>query len=251
MKTFIKSNPQLPSDTLLKEAQGLEMLRQALSESQNPYLNIPIIHAVDIQELRLEHIENSSPTSEQIHRLGQGLAQLHKIRQDRYGLGEDNYIGLAPQANIWCEHWGEFFAEYRLAIQINRICDASVRQNFAKILTEQKSRLTGFLNTHCEHPSLLHGDLWSGNVMFDREKIWLIDPAVYYGDREADVAMTEMFGGFNSVFYQAYDAVLPRSSVYRQKQEIYNLYHYLNHYNLFGSGYLSHCEQGFEALQKL
>ena len=87
--------------------------------------------------------------------------------------------------------------------------------------------------------------------MYDSDHVWLIDPAVYYGDREVDLAMTEMFGGFTASFYRAYDAVLPRSQDYPHKKVIYNLYHYLNHYNLFGSGYLKACYQGFDYIKKV
>ncbi|MCB1581549.1 MAG: fructosamine kinase family protein [Xanthomonadales bacterium] len=94
----------------------------------------------------------------------------------------------------------------------------------------------------------MHGDLWSGNVMFDKEHVWLIDPAVYFGDSEADIAMTEMFGGFSSEFYLAYQSVRPLTDAYPTKRLIYNLYHYLNHYNLFGASYLSPC---LRAIQKI
>jgi fructosamine-3-kinase len=97
----------------------------------------------------------------------------------------------------------------------------------------------------------LHGDLWSGNVLFDSNQCWLIDPAVYYGDSEVDLAMTEMFGGFSNAFYHAYFQIRSRSSTYANKRTIYNLYHYLNHYNLFGDSYLSRCREGFWSIENL
>ena len=131
------------------------------------------------------------------------------------------------------------------------IRDDSLRHHFQKILDSCKSDLVECLNAHCQHYSLLHGDLWAGNVLYDSKDVWVIDPAVYFGDSEADLAMTEMFGGFSSTFYQAYQSVRPLTSVYETKKIIYNLYHYLNHYNLFGSGYLSACEQGFRVIGSL
>src|SRR5690606_13368704 len=177
----------------------------------------------------------------QMHALGEGLAQLHRYHRSRYGFGQDNYIGLSPQINQWTDDWGTFFRDYRLNVQISRIADPRVRQEFELVLAAHGHWLAHFLNEHCTQPSLLHGDLWSGNVLFDRRKAWLIDPAVYYGDREADIAMTEFFGGFSREFYAAYDAAWPLSGAYSRKRDIYNLYHALNHYNLFGSGYLGRC----------
>jgi len=114
---------------------------------------------------------------------------------------------------------------------------------------KHKQALINFLNDHCEHASMVHGDLWSGNVLFDRDSVWLIDPAIYYGDREVDLAMTEMFGGFTHEFYQFYNNTYPISNTYQQKKIIYNLYHYLNHFNLFGDRYLPACEQGFKTIE--
>lgn len=168
-----------------------------------------------------------------------------------YGWHGGNYIGLSPQPNCWAESWGEFFVQNRLRYQVSRVRASGVRNRFEGILDQCDDTLIRWLNEHCDHPSLLHGDLWSGNVLFDREGPWLIDPAIYCGDREADLAMTEMFGGFRAAFYRAYDRTFRRTSVYEQKRDIYNLYHYLNHYNLFGSSYQWGCERGFVAMQEL
>jgi fructosamine-3-kinase len=183
--------------------------------------------------------------------LGRGLAWLHQVEQRQYGFGADNYIGLSPQRNVWADSWGVFFVEYRLGYQVGRVKNAGIHAHFQNILTQHQTKLTDFLNTHCPHPSLVHGDLWSGNVLFDAKHVWLIDPAVYHADREGDLAMTEMFGGFHPAFYQAYDETYPLSPTYPQKKIIYNLYHYLNHYNLFGDSYLTGCQHGFEAIETL
>ncbi len=150
-----------------------------------------------------------------------------------------------------CENWGEFFVNHRLFFQVDLIKEQTINKKFKLGLEKSKSRLIDYLNQNCQQPSLVHGDLWSGNVLFDKTAVWLIDPAVYYADREVDVAMTEMFGGFSQNFYRAYNETYPLSPDYQQKKVIYNLYHYLNHYNLFGSGYLSACKRGFNLIESL
>jgi protein-ribulosamine 3-kinase len=154
--------------------------------------------------------------------MGRMLAALHRTTGERYGWATDNWIGLAPQANGWSGDWASFFFEKRLAPQARR---ARMR------LPDLRKILEG----HRPQPSLLHGDLWSGNAGFTAEGPVFFDPAVYYGDREADVAMTELFGGFPPAFYEAYG---PLPEGYRVRKHLYNLYHLLNHLNLFGSGYL-------------
>lgn len=153
------------------------------------------------------------------------LATLHRSTGPRYGWQKDNWIGLAPQPNAWSDDWAQFFVEYRLAPQARR----------AGIALPDVKRL---LEDHHPAPSLLHGDLWSGNVGFTPEGPVLFDPAVYYGDREADLAMTELFGGFAPAFYAAYREALPLPEGYELRKHVYNVYHLLNHLNLFGSGYL-------------
>ena len=149
------------------------------------------------------------------------------------------------------DDWGAFFLDYRLKPQVRMIADSRVKAEFESRLAEHASALCGFLNRHCSHPSLLHGDLWAGNVLFDQDGPWLIDPTVYYGDREADLSMTELFGGFSPAFYQAYDSVYPRSNAYEVKRPIYNLYHTLNHYNLFGGSYLGTCRRYLDEFERL
>ncbi|WP_051560053.1 fructosamine kinase family protein [Marinobacterium jannaschii] len=251
MITFSKCNPLPGSDSLSCEAAGLELLRSVLCQSGNNLLRVPQLISQSPDQLQLQAISRCAASARQMARLGRGLALLHRLPQARYGLAQDNYIGLNPQPNGLSDNWGEFFVTRRLEYQLGLIADAALRQGFSARLAACKVTLTGYLNRYCEQPSLLHGDLWSGNVLFDSEDVWLIDPAVYCGDREADIAMTELFGGFSAVFYAAYDAEYPRSEVYPAKRTIYNLYHYLNHYNLFGSGYLAACQRGFEQLPGL
>lgn len=258
MAEFVKRNTTAYPDALEREAEGLELLAEALSTSaatsegtDGQMLRVPTVLSVTEAELVLPRIECGSSTGAAMRALGQGLARLHRLPQPRYGLANDNMIGLARQLNRWCDDWGEFFVQDRLRVQIERMTDSRVREEFREALDAKASALKDFLNTHCDQPSLLHGDLWSGNVLFDGQGPWLIDPAVYCGDREADIAMTELFGGFSADFYQAYDQVYPRSSVYPTKRAIYNLYHTLNHYNLFGSGYLGACRKNLEVIRAL
>eukprot|EP01006_Ploeotia_vitrea_P061723 TRINITY_DN78888_c0_g1_i1.p2 TRINITY_DN78888_c0_g1~~TRINITY_DN78888_c0_g1_i1.p2 ORF type:complete len:255 (-),score=121.83 TRINITY_DN78888_c0_g1_i1:13-777(-) len=233
-------------DALRCEAAGLEALRQATKSSSEPLLHVPEVFDVGDDELRLEWIDDCVATAQHMRKLGRGLALMHQQKQKQYGWSDDNYIGLNPQKNGFSDDWGRFFVDKRLRFQVSLIEDDDMRAPFEAALDEHGDALCAFLNKHCTHASLLHGDLWAGNVMFDASgRVWLIDPAVYCGDREADLAMTEMFGGFRREFYEAYDAVLPRTSAYATKKQIYNLYHYLNHLNLFGRGYLGACKRAF------
>jgi len=166
--------------------------------------------------------------------LGRILAALHRNSRARYGWATDNWIGLAPQRNGWDEDWARFWFERRLAPQAARARASGFEFDLRP--------LRGLLAGHRPAASLLHGDLWHGNVGFTPAGPVLFDPAVYYGDREADLAMSELFGGFPSAFYAAYDAAWPLESGYAQRRDLYNLYHVLNHLNLFGSGYLRQAQ---------
>lgn len=248
---FTKQNSTEYADALFREAEGLESLRKALCDTGVSGIRVPQVHSVTDAEMTIGMIASRPATDATLALLGEGLAQMHGAVMPEYGWGHDNYIGLSPQPNHWSASWGEFFVNERLGYQVSAIRDRSVRSSFSEVLREHGESLAAWLNEHCPHASLLHGDLWSGNVLFDAEHAWLIDPAVYCGDREADLAMTGMFGGFGRAFYAAYDRIYPRSPVYGQKRDIYNLCHYLNHYNLFGSGYLEGCRRGFSAVQRV
>lgn len=248
---FRKQNTTGYPDALICEAEGLQYLSDSLQSAGVSRIRVPEVVRADEQVLELTRIQASAANERALEALGEGLAALHQREQNQYGWHRDNFIGLSPQPNRWASDWGDFFVQDRLGYQVSRISAASVRKKFETVLDDCGAALSEWLSRHCEHASLLHGDLWSGNVMFDQEGPWLIDPAVYCGDREADLAMTEMFGGFGPAFYRAYDRIYPRSGVYEQKRHIYNLYHYLNHYNLFGGSYLWGCERGLVAVQEL
>jgi len=249
MKIFKKYNSTSYSDALMKEAGGLRLLRQELGESGNLNINIPQVLRVTETVLEMRAVDAQPANQILMQQLGTGLARLHQVKHMSYGLNENNYIGLNPQINSLTDNWGAFFVESRLLYQVSLIKQSSLKTHFQKVLIQNQQTLINFLNANCEQASLVHGDLWSGNVLFDDSSVWLIDPAVFFGDREVDLAMTEMFGGFTESFYCAYDEVYPRTVVYDQKKELYNLYHYLNHYNLFGNDYLQACQQGFNAME--
>jgi len=251
MTVHEKKNRSLYRDQLIKEKVGLERLRTLLDNTGNRLLRIPQVYFADKDTISMQAIKQTHAGEQQMAQLGRGLAMLHSHPLKRYGLDHDNYIGLNPQYNNWSDNWGAFYVSYRLEAQIQRVKNASVAEQFQNQLDKQKAHLIDFLNRHCHQPTMLHGDLWSGNVLFDEQDVWLIDPAIYQGDNEVDIAMTELFGGFSEAFYRSYHAILPRSEHYTVKRDIYNLYHYLNHYNLFGASYLSDCERCFQSIDGL
>jgi len=155
------------------------------------------------------------------------LTDLHRHTNARFGWATDNWIGLSPQQNGWSADWVEFFLEKRLKPQAAR-CG----------LLAELPDVRRILEGHRPQASLLHGDLWSGNAGFTAEGPVIYDPAVYYGDRECDLAMTELFGGFPAEFYAAYRQAFPLPDGYATRKNLYNLYHLLNHLNIFGGGYL-------------
>jgi fructosamine-3-kinase len=160
--------------------------------------------------------------------MGRMLATLHRNTHDEFGWGSDNWIGLAAQRNGWYDDWAAFFLEKRLQPQ-------AARCGLLNDLPDVRKMLEG----HRPQASLLHGDLWNGNAGFTPLGPVIFDPAVYYGDREADLAMSELFGGFPAAFYSSYEEAFPLDAGYRRRKHLYNLYHLLNHLNLFGGGYLA------------
>lgn len=176
-------------------------------------------------------------------RLGHELAALHRTTRSRFGWFRDNTIGSTPQYNSEQSDWVSFWREQRLGPQLQmaarRGAGGRLQQQGERLLAE----LSAFFGSYSPVASLLHGDLWSGNYAYcDDGTPVLFDPAVYYGDREADIAMTELFGGFGSDFYAAYNEAWRLDEGYAVRKSLYNLYHILNHYNLFGGGYADQAE---------
>lgn len=233
---FVKVADAKAAAALEAEAAGLAELAAARA------VRIPMVLARGVTEscafLALEWIETRPAGRDSERTLGERLAGQHRVTTAQFGWGIDNTIGSTPQLNGWLGEWVEFFRERRLRYQLEL---ASVR-GFARDLEGPGQRLMeqvgALLEGHRPQPSLLHGDLWAGNWFADGEgEPVIFDPAVYYGDREADLAMTRLFGGFGRAFYSAYEAAAPVPPGHAVRAELYNLYHVLNHANLFGGGY--------------
>lgn len=193
--------------------------------------------------LVLEYLELGSSSKASGHLLGQQLANMHRHIQPYFGWHRDNTIGSTPQMNNQCADWPTFWREQRLGQQLK----LAAKNGYGGNLRAAGERLCDAMNVlfegHRPQPSLLHGDLWAGNAAVDKQGYPVIfDPACYYGDREADLAMTELFGGFSRDFYAAYQDAWPLDPGYDVRKILYNLYHILNHLNLFGGGYLRQAE---------
>ena len=218
------------ADAFAAEADGLEALR--------PHIRVPKVLErgdgyIELEFLQLERTGDWSA-------LGRMLAQLHRQTGPRFGWHRGNYIGRSPQQNGWCDDWTEFWITRRMEPQI-----AWAREKGFDV-SMPSMRL---LEKHEPQASLLHGDLWSGNAGFTAEGPVIFDPAVYYGDRETDLAMSELFGGFPREFYRAYNEAFPLPDGYEQRKHLYNLYHLLNHLNIFGGGYLGQVKETLSRLR--
>lgn len=199
--------------------------------------------------LVLEYLPLGGAERQAMEILGRQLALLHRQPQPYFGWRRDNTIGSTPQPNGRCEDWIQFWCERRLGFQR----ELAARNGYGGALQRQSeallTRLAGLFAGYLPIPPLLHGDLWGGNVGYTIEgQPVIFDPAVYYGDRETDLAMTELFGGFSARFYAAYNEIWPLDVGYRQRRVLYNLYHVLNHLNLFGGGYRTQAEQMIDQL---
>ncbi|MGM0461752.1 MAG: fructosamine kinase family protein [Fibrobacterota bacterium] len=217
-----------------EEARGLTELSKCRG------LHIPEVVARDDRMIIMEYIETASPKRHFFEDFGKGLAQLHRISDTHHGFEHDNFIGTTPQINLprrssWCD----FFIENRLDYQVERAAHAGhlVTQEYREY-KRLREKIPELLAGTEEPPALLHGDLWGGNYMCDRHNRPVIfDPAVYYGHREADLAMTSLFGRLPAEFYSAYSAEYPLKEGYARREPLYQLYHILNHLNLFGRSY--------------
>lgn len=244
---FVKVGARTAQAAFAAEADGLRELGEA------HVLRVPRVLATGVAGaaafLALEWIERGTAGEACERRLGEQLAALHSVTAPRFGWWRDNTIGRTPQSNAWSGDWVEFFAERRLRPQLV----LAVRNGFAALLAERLERLLAALPAllagHAPRAALLHGDLWGGNWLASAagEPV-LFDPAVYYGDRETDLAMTRLFGGFGAAFYRAYETAAPLPAGAAVRGELYNLYHVLNHANLFGGGF---AHQARELIDRL
>ena len=244
---FVKVADHRGAAGLLAESAGLVLLGEANA------VRIPRVLARGTAGpsafLALEWIESRPAGRIAEHRLGEQLAAQHQVTAAQFGLADDNFIGRTRQPNGWVADWAEFFRERRLRHQLA----LAVQNGFGELLETPGARLLEsvdrLLAGHRPQASLLHGDLWAGNRLADeREAPVIFDPAVYYGDREADLAMTRLFGGFGRAFYDAYRDAAPLPAGHAVRAELYNLYHVLNHANLFGGGYARQARAGIERL---
>jgi protein-ribulosamine 3-kinase len=260
---FVKLAPVLNIEMFAAEAAGLEELRRANA------VRVPRVLAVGCSGagavsvgagtnngtgagiagdgrgadprawLALEWIQTGPATATTDAALGEQLGKLHRATQTYFGWSRDNTIGSTPQLNAECADWITFYRDLRLRYQL----DLAAKNGFNGRLRDRGATLLDclphFFRTHKPTPSLLHGDLWGGNRLADNDgQPVIFDPAVYYGDREADIAMTRLFGGYGKDFYAAYATVWPLDPGHEVRTDLYNLYHVLNHLNLFGGGYL-------------
>jgi fructosamine-3-kinase len=244
---FVKLNRPDRFAMFESEAAGLEALTQTQS------IRVPKLIAcgqtAEHAFLVLEYIalNNLDSRSEQL--LGQQLAQLHRQKQAYFGWHRDNTIGSTTQANGRYDDWLKFWQEQRLVHQLTLAAAKGYRGRLQTLGEKLCADLKPLFSGYQPQPALVHGDLWGGNAAADDQGNPVIyDPACYFGDRETDLAMTELFGGFSPAFYQAYQTAYPLAPGYAERKTLYNLYHILNHLNLFGQGYLHQAENMIDKL---
>lgn len=240
-KVFVKTNSIGNWEFFRAESHSLLALRETGTIGVPKTLGTGIDKQKGFSFLLLEWIESMPYIKNYWETFGHELAAFHraeyKLCPARYGFEEDNFIGSNPQQNSPMETWIDFYRECRLMPQIKmaeHYLDSKTRKKIAHLL----DRLDSYLREPA-FPSLLHGDLWSGNVLCGNDgKAWILDPAAYVGDFETDLAMTQLFGSFPSAFYSAYSEINPIDKGYEERRDLYHLYHLLNHLNLFGRMYL-------------
>lgn len=234
---FLKWNETAPEGMFDTEAQGLEMLQTA-----DTNLFIPRVLALSDNYLLLEWVDEGNGDENASFEFGIQLARLHQKSQPTFGLGHDNYIGKLRQSNTKHSNWPDFFALERIEPQIKLGIETNKLTRSILFKVEQLYKKLGALFPQ-EQPALLHGDLWSGNYMFTKlGRTSIYDPAVYYGHREMDIAMTRLFGGFSENFYEGYNSEFPLEDGIESRVNLCNLYPVLVHANLFGGSYCRQAE---------
>ena len=242
LRFFVKTNRVIHAGMFAAEAEGLLEIAKA-ARVRVPQ---PICWGAvgDIAYLVLEHVEFEKNGASTGAALGAQLAHLHQVTAMRFGWHRDNTLGTTPQCNQYEDSWVVFWSEHRLGFQLQLTISNGHHGPLISKLEQVLEGVPILLAGHAPQPGLLHGDLWAGNFAIDNSgQPVIFDPAVYYGDRETDVAMTELFGGFDTHFYQAYKSAYPLPAGYGVRKTLYNLYHVLNHVNLFGGGYASQAER--------
>jgi protein-ribulosamine 3-kinase len=235
---FLKWNSDCPADIFVREAESLQELKKAAGGQ----LVVPeVIAAKEVDDtpgfLVQEYLEPGHPSGNSDEILGHGLALIHQYRNEKFGFYNNNYCGSTLQDNSWKDSWADFFRENRLRFLLNLIQkERPLPSDESKVYERLLDRIE-LLVPKNSAPALIHGDLWSGNYMQTKKGPALIDPASSYSDREMEMGIMTMFGGFSQRFYSAYNEVYPLPADWKDRNRLYQLYHVLNHYYLFGGGY--------------
>lgn len=242
---FLKLNDARHHPMFVAEAAGLAAI------AATDTLRVPrtIAHGIAEQHsyLLLEHLELHAHGDAEL--LAEQLAALHRHTSPRFGFAQDNFIGATPQRNTRQDNWIDFWREQRLGVQLQLAAENGYSGELQRLGDQLLANLPAFFAGYTPQASLLHGDLWSGNHAYLADGTpTIFDPAVYYGDRECDLAMTELFGGYPAGFYAAYRSAWPLDAGYENRRDLYNLYHILNHANLFGGGYVAQSRQMMQRL---
>ena len=243
---FKKQGPRSALAMFEAEADGLAELKKAGA------VRVPEVYDVGADAngayIEMERFKLDRGSQSDAAALGAGLAALHRHTTELYGWHRDNTIGPTPQHNPQSDDWIAFFRTHRLQFQLDLAAANGYAGELQDLGSRLAERLDDFFEGYKPQPSLLHGDLWSGNWGVADGVPVIFDPAVYYGDRETDIAMTRLFGGFGNAFYREYERAWPLTPGSAERLELYKLYHVLNHLNLFGSGYL---DQALSILRRL
>lgn len=242
---FLKLNDAQHLSMFVAEAAGLA----AIAATNTIRVPNPVAHGTTDRQsyLVLEHLELRASGNAKL--LGQQLAALHRCQGKSFGFAQNNFIGTTPQPNGWKADWIAFWHEYRLDFQLKLAAQNGYGGKLQGLGEKLLDALPVFFDGYSSKPSILHGDLWGCNHGYLADGTpTIFDPATYYGDRECDLAMTELFGGYSIDFYSAYRAAYPLDVGYATRRDLYNLYHILNHANLFGGGYARQAEQMMQRL---
>ena len=235
-EAFVKTGPESALHMFEAEAEGLAEIRATGT------IRVPQVIAVGIANgrsfIRLERLELRAATTAVETALGEQLADLHRCTSEQHGWHRDNTIGATPQRNQPSSDWIEFYREQRLQLQLDLATRNGHDDGLHELGAEVCAGMDKLFGDYQPVASLLHGDLWGGNWGSADDAPVLFDPAVYYGDRESDIAMTRLFGGFGNSFYAAYNSAWQPEEGHEHRLKLYQLYHVLNHLNLFGRGYL-------------
>ena len=242
---FVKIDDESSAPHFEAEAKSLALLQQAAD------VKIPKVICTGVANqnsyLVLEHLNLSDGESTDWYEMGKQLAKLHLHTEQHYGCHFNNFIGKTAQVNPWTDDWASFFSDFRIAKLLQLMANRGIR--FLDI-DKAREQIYELLKGYQPKASLLHGDLWRGNVAFFKHAPVIFDPASYFGDRETDLAMSELFGAFPQTFYQGYEAIWPLSEGYQQRKPIYQLYHILNHALMFGGHYMDAAKTTLNKIQK-